>query len=79
MTEIEALEKIKIAKFKKQIGLELSDVIIYALEKQISKKPIDVISRTNGKIAKCPICNCKVLRMQYCERCGQKLDWSDTD
>lgn len=50
-----------------------------AKEKQIAKKPIDVILRINGKTAKCPICKCSVLRMPYCERCGQKLDWSDEE
>ena len=39
MTESEALEKIRIAKSKRQIGTEIADVIIKALEKQIAKKP----------------------------------------
>ena len=38
MTESEALEKIRIAKSKRQIGTEIADVIIKALEKQIEMK-----------------------------------------
>lgn len=51
---------------------------IKALEKQIPKKP----DFTEDKeFALCPCCNGKGLlnKQKYCDNCGQKLDWSDSD
>lgn len=90
MTESEALEKTRIAKSKRQIGTEIADVIIKALEKQITKKPdYESDGYADGKLvydyAKCPICGhdfeygINDWGCNYCSDCGQKLDWSDEE
>jgi hypothetical protein len=52
--------------------------IVNAIEKQIPKKPFipwDSISENY----ECPICQEVVYTSQnYCDYCGQALDWSDT-
>jgi hypothetical protein len=65
--------------------------IIFALEKQIPKKPTPQIVKggkrligngwwCNGTtVYKCPNCNDFISRTyDYCYKCGQALDWSDT-
>lgn len=54
--------------------LEVRDIAINALEKQIPKELKD-----DGWLY-CPICGRDVLldRFNYCPDCGQALDWSDT-
>lgn len=55
---------------------EALDVAIQALEKQIPKKP----DFTEDKeFALCPCCNGNGLadKQEYCDNCGQKLDWSE--
>lgn len=51
---------------------------IEALRKQIPVKPIKI--RTLLYV-RCPSCRCEVddgiREMEYCEHCGQKLDWSE--
>lgn len=58
-------------------------VAFKALEKQIPKKPIG--KHTNYK---CPVCDRRVRSGKgsssrgvdrFCQRCGQALDWSDTE
>lgn len=54
-------------------AFELADK---ALEKQIPKKP----DFTEDKeFVLCPCCNGNGLadKQEYCDNCGQKLDWSD--
>ena len=54
-----------------------AELAINALEKQIPKKP-----KTNDNyiIYICPCCNNFIkLCKNYCEYCGQKLDWSDEE
>lgn len=64
---------------------ESIDMAIQALEKQIPKKPVK-----DGKWSyKCPCCggnaetdcgdNFYDYRLDYCNGCGQKLDWSDEE
>ena len=62
--------------WKEQI--EVWKTAISALEKQIPKKPISVKRFTGTTTANCSVCNGKVLKVNYCQRCGQALDWSDT-
>lgn len=82
MTESEAIELIekdlklhsKGLSSKYKNGLRMA---INALEKQIPKKP-----KTNDSyiIYICPCCNNLIkLCKNYCEYCGQKLDWSDEE
>ena len=62
--------------------LESIDIAINALEKQIPKKVVK-----EKYIYICPICGSNVetdcgdymldYRLNYCDNCGQKLDWSD--
>ena len=79
MTENEAIEIIEEYK-----GLfpnarnegESLDMAIKALEKQIPNKPI---FSEDKQFALCPCCDMKGLadKQEYCDNCGQKLDWSD--
>lgn len=58
--------------------LEAIRFAISAIEKQIPKKP----DFTEDKeFALCPCCNGNGLadKQKYCDNCGQKLDWSDTE
>jgi hypothetical protein len=70
---------------------ECEKVILNALEKQIPKKPTPQIVKggkrligngwwCNGTtVYKCPNCNDFISRTyDYCYKCGQALDWSDT-
>lgn len=61
---------------------------IKALEKQISKKPIDKtkpddtasLAYENCNIIVCPTCGGRLKlksKGKYCDKCGQKLDWSE--
>lgn len=57
---------------------ESIDMAIKALEKQIPKKP----DFTEDKeFTLCPCCNGNGLadKQEYCDNCGQKLDWSDEE
>lgn len=57
---------------------EALSVAIQALEKQIPKKPIFTDDK---QFALCPCCDMKGLadKQEYCDNCGQAIDWSDTD
>lgn len=60
------------------IPLKNIEMIIQALEKQIPKRP----DFTEDKeFVLCPCCNGKGLsdKQNYCDNCGQKLDWSDEE
>lgn len=56
------------------------------VEKATPKKPIQL---SDSRRHKCPNCNCQlpfkknVLKKQnpriYCDRCGQRIDWSDEE
>jgi hypothetical protein len=62
---------------KPVVGGKSLDMAIEALEKQIPKKVVDMIHRPNGFYGKCQVCGCSNARMQFCQRCGHKLDWSE--
>ena len=75
--------------------LEVRNVAIKALDKQIPKKPqyVDTRFRHHGrrtsdgssldKCYKCPNCNSHIFHVfdseKYCKYCGQALDWSDNN
>ena len=65
-----------------QDWLTAMSIVSEALGKQIPKKPIYT---KEGTITRCPICKAIHLRymssveVDYCERCGQAIDWSDED
>ena len=59
-----------------QYDLETINKAIEALEKQIPKKPYDIVH--------CPLCKIEVElqpidteQVTYCLHCGQAIDWSD--
>lgn len=95
MTELEAIEwlspktspmKIHMAEMQKEIPMEYIneavDVAIMALEKQIPKKPLHIITDDNEYICSiCPICQQRAVEVTdlYCIVCGQKLDWRNED
>lgn len=62
------------------IADEVKDVAIAALEKQIPKKPV-LVKYEDGfeYYYVCPICrrHLGIFRDDYCDRCGQALDWSE--
>lgn len=75
------------------IADDVKDMAIKAIEKQIPKKPkfVDVRFRHHGKnigdgcsldkCYKCPNCKSHIFHVfaseEYCERCGQRLDWGE--
>lgn len=89
MKESEAIEKLKNMRLYMQIEDENNDckfteddykaneMAIQTLEKQIPQKP-----KTDDRYVMyiCPCCNNFIkLCKNYCENCGQKLDWEDDD
>ena len=90
MTESEAIKRIKECRntpnFQPYIYMnEALNMAIQALEKQIPKKVV----KDGERRYKCPCCGgCAKTetgdsfidyRLDYCDGCGQKLDWSDSD
>lgn len=69
--------------FEMRISKECYKLIIEALEKQIPKKPIFESGQTSpfgvDDVPYCPSCRCDLPEVSYCEKCGQALDWSDTE
>ena len=60
-------------------GLVAHNLAIEALEKQLSKKPIQsqYTSIGGNYYDFCPCCDSIVeTSMSYCEKCKQRLDWS---
>lgn len=78
-------EIIKMAKEKGINDLLLLNktTIVTALGKQIPKKPIVHGFREGREVNTisftCPVCHKHIGRENYCNHCGQALDWSDTD
>lgn len=76
-----------------QYNLGAINKAIYALEKQIPKKPefVGIRFMNNGKYIhddvqlqkcyRCPNCNSHIFHVwddeKHCKYCGQKIDWSD--
>ena len=69
-------------------NLELKVVLSKALEKQIPKKPYKIKEHKQNDYY-CTVCNCYLgddmelkyacLQPEYCQHCGQALDWGDTE
>ena len=87
MTNAEAKETIKTAIAEVEWNYPMDYTIAFetaieALEKQIPKKPIYT---NEGTVTRCPICKAIHIRcmssveVDYCERCGQAIDWSEED
>jgi hypothetical protein len=82
MNEQEAIETILYASAFNREDSPLTqalDMAIKALEKQIPKKPTDVITSDNEFICCiCPSCEQVAVGLddKHCRLCGQKLDWT---
>ena len=81
MTEQEAIkifkDRLELTDYRKQVPeyYEAMELAVKALEKQITKKPID-----RCMFKECP--NCGEIEIQYCNHCpmcGQKLDWGEEE
>ena len=83
MTEIEkTIKEISTNGLDEFVEYKRKQVVINALEKQI---PMKVVEERN--IYLCPNCGANAetdcgddmldYRLNYCDNCGQKLDWSD--
>ncbi len=64
--------------------LEAFKIAVSVLEKQIPKKPVLRQTPQNAKFKlveyECPECHTwKPRGTNYCSKCGQALDWSDTE
>lgn len=57
------------AKIREAIAMAIS-----ALEKQDGKKPLPVSNDSTW--SKCPVCGNTGMD-EYCDKCGQRIDWSD--
>ena len=53
---------------------EVLNMAISALEKQEGKGPVAVNAKSTW--VKCPVCGSTDID-EYCEKCGQRIDWSD--
>ena len=61
----------------KQLGT--LEEVLEAVEKQKSKKPDNTQLDNNGvPVDKCPSCY-SMMMLDYCAKCGQKIDWSEED
>lgn len=98
MTPQEAIEALKLINLKRvhpfyswEEMLEVRNIAIESLEKQIPKKPYktkEPISQKQNDYY-CSVCKRYLgddmelkhacLQPEYCQHCGQALDWSDTE
>lgn len=54
-------------------------IIVEALEKQVEQKPFIPFDSLFGSYV-CPACQMSVYKFAcYCEKCGQRIDWSETE
>ncbi len=62
-------------------SIECECLIISALEKQIPKKPLKKSLANNGCAWEWTCPNCRIVKVttekQFCDDCGQALDWGD--
>ena len=95
MTENEAIEEFKerLELIEKCYRGEVEDykqaleIGVKALKKQIPKKPIVEYKNTNDYITeiewKCPICRTNYIELvpcgEWCNNCGNRIDWSDEE
>lgn len=86
MTEKEAIEILQHEHDYAQLLSYVNEAIkigIAAIEKQIPRKPLNPDGRYSGKAkgGNCPVCGAHTnsSAYNYCRKCGQTLDWSDTE
>lgn len=81
MTAKDVIEYFKICKSAVETCNEALGLAVEALEKQVPFKPTRIEER---KEYNCKFGNCKcgervIDAYGYCSKCGQALDWSDTE
>jgi hypothetical protein len=66
--------------------IEICKTAKSAIEKQIPKKPIPIFGTYSNTVISCTCPNCghkdlgnNEFEYDYCESCGQALDWGDTE
>jgi hypothetical protein len=59
--------------------IEAFPIAVSAIEKQIPKKPVNIRRFSSGPTANCPMCSGRLVGTKFCHRCGQALDWSDSE
>ena len=75
-----AINRLKCGNTAHSCKADYIKLAIEALEKQIPKKPLNKTSALSGYYGNCPCCNtilCDFANYNYCDECGQKLDWSE--
>lgn len=77
MTNEEALKIIKSLRFDDDDVAIALQYAIKALEKQIPKKVIWKFGGDGLPYVHCGVCGKSILRSDYCDNCGQRLDWRD--
>lgn len=62
--------------------LPYCDMAIEALEKQLPKKPEEVVGAIYGISYECKNCGSEIepldIYADYCKWCGQRLDWTES-
>ncbi len=84
--EINTLEGIencgRIIEARKKKHIALHNIAIKALEKQLPKKPEEVVSAIYGASHECKNCGSEIepldIYADYCKWCGQRLDWTES-
>ena len=81
MTAKEVIEYFKFCKSAVETCNEALGLAVEALEKQVPFKPTRVKERKedNGKFGDCKCGERVIDAYGYCSKCGQALDWSDTE
>ena len=61
--------------------MEMTIIALSALEKQIPKKIKRRVITSGIILYHCPVCNEHYyqINLNFCQHCGQALDWSDTE
>lgn len=101
MTHEEVIEALRLMNLKRshpflswEETMEVRDIAIQAIEKQIPKKPMKIEKNSNPyyelKYSLCPNCSEAIDKYAiydcvhkgirtYCPRCGQAIDWSEEE
>lgn len=59
----------------------IAEMVMEAVEKQIPKKIKRKVITSGIILYHCPVCNEHYyqINLNFCQHCGQALDWSDTE
>jgi predicted metal-binding protein len=83
--DFEAVRTINFSEKTREGAIKHIDIAIAAIEKQVQKKPIEseegwICPTCKGGFLYSPIINPnKHASCNYCNECGQKLDWSEVE